>query len=126
MLTKPVFHCNILNIVHIQDKCDSRENLLGKSSETEEQEKQFQKKSPKEGNTKPMHVKHRSQLAGRLLVLLIVFVICTAMIMGMVNTHRKQIFYATESTLADLDNSEEKLNNVTEDMTKHILVQADK
>ena len=61
-----------MNIVHIKDISASRENLLGERSETEEKGNQFQKKSHKEGNTKPKHVKHRSQLAGRLLVLLVV------------------------------------------------------
>ena len=120
MLNKQLFHYNILNIVYIQDISASRENLLGESNETEEKENQFQKKSPKEGTTKPKHVKHRSQLAGRLLVLLVVFVICTAMIMGMANTHRKQIFYEAGSTLEDVENSVEKVNNITEDVTKPV------
>ena len=80
------------------------------AEDTDIDTEEYQKSTLREARKGPKQVKHRSQLAGRLLLLLVMFVFGMAMVVGMANTHQKLIFYETSATLEDVTSADEFVN----------------
>ena len=99
---------------YLQDRTGSRENLLIENSDSEEDDR----------NAIAEHGKGGGQLAGRLVMGLVVLVIATALFTGMVNTHTKHIFYETveykNNTADDVRKTEQDNQRAAEDMKNSV------
>ena len=98
----------------MQDRTGSRENLLIENSDSEEDDR----------NVIREHGKGGGQLAGRLVMGLVVLVIATALFTGMVNTQTKHIFYETveykNNTADDVRKTEQDNQRAAEDMKNSV------
>ena len=105
---------NITHYLYLQDRTGSRENLLIENSDSEEDDR----------NIIAEHGKGGGQLAGRLVMGLVVLVIATALFTGMVNTHTKHIFYETveykNNTADDVRKTEQDNQRAAEDMKNSV------
>ena len=99
---------------YLQDRTGSRENLLIENSDSEEDDR----------NVIAEHGKGGGQLAGRLVMGLVVLVIATALFTGMVNTHSKHIFYETveykNNTADGVRKTEQDNQRAAEDMKNSV------
>merc|ERR1712243_323133 len=98
-----------IRLFGVTDRTGSRENLLIENSDSEEDDR----------NIIAEHSKGGGQLAGRLVMGLVVLVIATALFTGMVNTHSKHIFYETveykNNTADDVRKTDQDIQRTGED-----------